>query len=498
MSSLGIIFPDQLSENNLVYEHLKPGDDLLLYEPIETFYKHNHHKQKLVFLLASMRNFKAFISPRFNIIHEKIKPKQASYIASYLKELLLKKDYEEIFVTKPGDYETLSELMFFAQSHGKLLHILEDTKFISNADDFKSWSDGKKSLVQEFYYRWLRKKHSILMEGDKPVSGKWNLDKENRAGISKLKEIPPKRKKNETDSITFDLMVEVEEVFPKSYGDLENFNWAVTHKDAKKNLKYFLDKYLFNYGTFQDAINKDDPFLYHSLLSPYLNNGLLDPMDCINECEKRFNDTKLNIPLNSVEGFVRQILGWREFIRGVYWQNIPEYKDLNFWSHKKKLNSNWYEGNTGIPPLDEAIKESLQYGYTHHINRLMIISNLMNLCRVSPHNIYEWFTEMYVDAHDWVMVPNVYGMGTYADGGIFSTKPYICGSSYMLRMSNHKKGEWCDVVDGLYWKFIEDNLHFFQKNPRLSLMPKALEKLNKDRKKIIFKKAEEFIKHNSA
>ena len=153
MSSLGIIFPDQLSENNLVYEHLKPGDDVLVYEPIETFYKHNHHKQKLVFLLASMRNFKAFISPRFNIIHEKIKPKQTSYIASYLKELLLKKDYEEIFVTKPGDYETLSELMFFAQSHGKLLHILEDTKFISNADDFKSWSDGKKSLVQEFYYR---------------------------------------------------------------------------------------------------------------------------------------------------------------------------------------------------------------------------------------------------------------------------------------------------------------------------------------------------------
>mgnify|MGYP003315244234 FL=1 len=259
----------------------------------------------------------------------------------------------------------------------------------------------------------------------------------------------------------------------------------------------FLDKYLFNYGTFQDAINKDDPFLYHSLLSPYLNNGLLDPMDCINECEKRFNDIKLNIPLNSVEGFVRQILGWREFIRGVYWENIPEYKDLNFWSHKKKLNSNWYDGNTGIPPLDEAIRETLQYGYTHHINRLMIISNLMNLSRVSPHNIYDWFTEMYVDAHDWVMVPNVYGMGTYADGGIFSTKPYICGSSYMLRMSNHKKGEWCDVVDGLYWKFIEDNLHFFQKNPRLSLMTRALGRLDKERKNIIFDKAEEFIANNT-
>jgi deoxyribodipyrimidine photolyase-related protein len=494
MSALGIIFPDQLSKNNKVYEILKSSDDLLLYEPIESFYKHNHHKQKLVFLLASLRNLKKPLSAKFNIIHEKIKPKKTTFIGTYLKELFLKKDYEEIFVTKPADYETLSELMFFAQSHGKALHVLEDTKFISESDDFKSWSEGKKSLVQEFYYRWLRKKHSILMEDGKPISGKWNLDKENRAGISKLKETPPKREKNLTDTITFDLMVEVEEVFPRSPGELENFNWAVTHDDAWQNLQDFLDRYLFNYGTFQDAINKEDPFLYHSLLSPYLNNGLLDPMDCIHECEKRFLDPNSDIPLNSAEGFIRQILGWREFIRGIYWENIPEYKDLNFWAHKKKLNSNWYDGTTGIPPLDDAIKETIQYGYTHHINRLMIISNLMNLSRVSPHNIYDWFTEMYVDAHEWVMVPNVYGMGTYADGGIFSTKPYICGSSYMLRMSNYKKGEWCDVVDGLYWRFIEKNVDFFKSNHRLSLMPKALEKIGLERKELIFGKAEEFIK----
>ena len=163
MSALGIIFPDQLSKNNKVYEILKSSDDLLLYEPIESFYKHNHHKQKLVFLLASLRNLKKPLSAKFNIIHEKIKPKKTTFIGTYLKELFLKKDYEEIFVTKPADYETLSELMFFAQSHGKALHILEDTKFISESDDFKSWSEGKKSLVQEFYYRWLRKKHSILI-----------------------------------------------------------------------------------------------------------------------------------------------------------------------------------------------------------------------------------------------------------------------------------------------------------------------------------------------
>jgi len=498
MKSLGIIFPDQLSKNNLVYKKLTSEDDLLLYEPIESFYKYKHNKQKLVFLIASLRNLLEPLSAKFNIIHEKIKPKQKNYIGDYLKSLSAKKEYKEIFVTKPADYETLSELMFFAQSQNKKLHILEDTKFISNADDFKSWSDGKKNLVQEFYYRWLRKKYSILMEKDKPFAGIWNLDKENRSGISKLKEEPAKRNKVKIDPITFDVMVEVEKIFPKSYGNLESFNWAVTYKSAKKNLNYFLDKYLINYGTFQDAINKDDPFLFHSLLSPYLNNGLLDPMECIKACEKRFFDSDSKIPLNSAEGFIRQVLGWREFIRGVYWENVPEYKSLNFWNHKKRLNENWYEGNTGIPPLDSAIKESLDYGYTHHINRLMIISNMMNLTRIKPDDIYVWFTEMFVDAHDWVMVPNVYGMGTYADGGIFSTKPYICGSSYMLRMSNHKKGDWCDIVDGLYWKFISDNIDFFKKNPRLSLMPRALEKINNERKVMIFDKASDFIERNTS
>ena len=174
-------------------------------------------------------------------------------------------------------------------------------------------------------------------------------------------------------------------------------------------------------------------------------------MECIVDAISYYNKADHEIPINAVEGFVRQILGWREFIRGVYWENMPQYKEMNYWSHEKSLNENWYSGQTGIPPLDDAIKESIATGYTHHINRLMIISNLMNLSNVRPTEIYQWFMEMYVDSADWVMVPNVFGMGTYADGGIFSTKPYICGSSYMLRMSNYKKGEWCDAVDGLYW-----------------------------------------------
>ena len=496
MNSLGIILPDQLSFNNPVLSSIDDKDFLLLYEPMSAFYEIKSHKQKIVFLVSALRHFMQKINHE-NILHKKIE-KKSQGLDSYLKEIHKNNSFSILYISKPSDFKTLKDLMYFCQSNNVELKVLEDKKFITTNKDFEIWSEGKKTTVLEFYYRWLRKKHSILMTNNaKPIGDKWNLDKENRKGISKLTENIPKRKKIKNDDITIEVMIEVESMFTSSFGSLENFNWSVTHEGAKQIFKDFLDRFLPNFGSFQDAINKDNSFMFHSLLSPYLNAGLLDPMECIQEAEKRYLNTDYEIPLNSVEGFIRQILGWREFIMGVYWQNMPQYKDLNFWSHSKNLSDSWYEGTTGIPPLDDAIKESIDYGYTHHINRLMIISNLMNLSGVNPNKMYQWFMEMYIDSADWVMVPNVYGMGSYADGGIFSTKPYICGSSYMLRMSNYKKGEWCDVVDGLYWRFIDKNIRFFEKNPRLSLMTRALGRLDKERKHIIFDKAEEFIANNT-
>ena len=490
MNTLGIILPDQLSFNNPVLSSIDDKDFLLLYEPMSAFYEIKSHKQKIVFLISALRHFKQKITHE-NILHKKIEKKPQS-LDKYLKEIHDSNSFSVLYISKPSDFKTLKDLMYFCQSNNVELKVLEDKKFITTNKDFEIWSEGKKTTILEFYYRWLRKKHNILMTDDaKPIGDKWNLDKENRKGISKLTENIPKRKKIKNDDITIEVMIEVESIFPSSFGSLENFNWSVTHEGAKEIFKDFLDRFLPNFGSFQDAINKDNSFMFHSLLSPYLNAGLLDPMECIQEAEKRYLNPAYELPLNSVEGFIRQILGWREFIMGVYWQNMPQYKDLNFWSHGKNLSDSWYVGTTGIPPLDDAIKESIDYGYTHHINRLMIISNLMNLSGVNPNKMYQWFMEMYIDSADWVMVPNVYGMGSYADGGIFSTKPYICGSSYMLRMSNYKKGEWCDVVDGLYWRFIDKNIGFFEKNPRLSLMTRALGRLDKERKNIIYDKAEE-------
>ena len=496
MKSLVIIFPDQLSKDNKVLNHLTDNNLLLLYEPVDTFYEISHHKHKLVFQISSFRHFINNLKHK-NFIHQKIskKPKK---LLSYLKDLNKESPFSYLYVEKPSDYKTLKDLMYFCQSEGIKLEVYDDSKFISTSSDYTFWSKDKKSTVQEFYYRWLRKKLNIFMGEDlKPIGGRWNFDKENRMGISKLKSEIPSRNKTTNDQITFDVMVEVGEIFSKSYGDLENYTWAVTHEDAKKRFKNFLDIYLKNYGAFQDAINKDDAFMFHSLLSPYFNSGLLNPLSCIKEVEKKYFDSNGDIPINSVEGFIRQVLGWREFIMGVYWENMPQYKQQNFWNHKKDLTESWYTGETGIPPLDGAIKESIELGYTHHINRLMVISNIMNLSGIDPNIIYRWFMEMYIDTADWVMVPNVYGMGTFADGGIFSTKPYICGSSYMLRMSNYKKGDWCDVVDGLYWNFIEKNINFFKTNPRLSLMVNALNKISPERKRLITEKAQEFLSKNT-
>jgi len=496
MSALLLILPDQLSKNNEVLDFLKDDNLLLLYEPHDSFYEISHHKHKLVFQISSFRHFINSINYK-NVIHEKISNKPLK-LTKYLSALHKESPFSSLYVSKPSEYSTLKDLMYFCQLNNIDLKVFEDKKFITNDEDYKYWAKDKKSTIQEFYYRWLRKKFSILMDDDsKPLGGKWNYDKDNRQSISKLKSDIPDRINITTDKITLEVMIEVEQIFKSSHGDLENFNWYVTHDGAWEQFIIFLDTFLPNYGAFQDAINKDNTFMFHSLLSPYFNSGLLDPLKCINEAQKRFEESNGEITINSIEGFIRQVLGWREFIMGVYWDNMPQYRQQNFWSHSKQLTSSWYTGDTGIPPLDSAIKESIYFGYTHHINRLMIISNLMNLSGIDPNDIHRWFMEMYIDSADWVMVPNVYGMGTFADGGIFSTKPYICGSSYMLRMSNFKKGEWCDVVDGLYWKFIEKNINFFKTNPRLSLMVNALSKINPDRKKLIFTKAEEFISKNT-
>tara|TARA_Y100000385_G_C12909521_1_gene557764 strand:- start:74 stop:886 length:813 start_codon:yes stop_codon:yes gene_type:complete len=262
---------------------------------------------------------------------------------------------------------------------------------------------------------------------------------------------------------------------------------ATSRKEALKELNFFLKNKFELFGVFEDAIDLRDPFLYHSVLSPYINIGFITPEEIVKKA------LEADVSINSKEGFIRQIIGWREFIHGIYQEYSEFQENENFFKHKRKLKECWYQGNTGILPLDDAIKKVNKYGYNHHIERLMIISNLMLLCRVDPREVHKWFMEMYVDSSDWVMGPNVYGMAQFSDGGIFATKPYISGSNYILKMSHYRKDDWSEIWDGLYWMFIKDNQDFFKKNYRMSMMVKLLEKMDDSKKKKLFKLANEFI-----
>ena len=346
------------------------------------------------------------------------------------------------------------------------------------------------------FYERMRKETGILMREEKPEGGKFSFDADNRAKLPKNTDPPPIPYANPKKTPHYDDVKRLIEKYFKTHpGHCDNFWLATDRKEALKFLKQFVKERLPSFGKYQDAITSRSDFLFHSVISPYINMGLLLPSEVIIAVEQEYYQNK-NIPLNSAEGFIRQVLGWREFMRGIY-QNFDEQQQKeNFFNHQRDLSDSWYEGNTGIPPLDDAIKKSVKFGYAHHIERLMILSNLMLLCRIHPQNVYRWFMEMFVDSSDWVMGPNVFGMGQFSDGGIFATKPYISGSNYLLKMSDYKKGEWCDVVDGLYWQFIENNRSYFSSNPRLGMMVRTLDKMKRERKETIFKAANRFIENS--
>ncbi|MEM9483465.1 MAG: FAD-binding domain-containing protein, partial [Cyanobacteria bacterium P01_F01_bin.116] len=269
-----------------------------------------------------------------------------------------------------------------------------------------------------------------------------------------------------------------------------SFWLPTTREQSLAWLEQFLEQRFQNFGAYEDAITSRSDIVYHSVLSPMLNMGLVTPTEVIERATAFAEEN--DIPLNSLEGFVRQIIGWREFIRGIY-QNYSERQDTeNFFEHHRKLKPCWYDASTGIPPLDDAIQKAVRLGYSHHIERLMIIGNIMLMCAVDPREVHRWFMEMYVDSSDWVMGPNVYGMGQFSDGGIFATKPYICGSNYLLKMSDYKKGPWCDAIDGLYWQFIDTHRPFFKKNYRMSAIIGNLDRMDVERKTRIYSAADKF------
>tara|TARA_E500000178_G_scaffold356542_1_gene435316 strand:- start:49371 stop:50864 length:1494 start_codon:yes stop_codon:yes gene_type:complete len=478
--------PDYL--NNIQFDWVFMAED---YE-LCTYYK--HHKQKILMFLLAMREYRDELEKlNYKVIYEGTN--LASFKRKYeqkLQDAIKETATTELIFYEIEDKFFEQRILEFATKKSFSLRFLPSPMFLSTRSDYKTFSKDKTFLLMGSYYKMQRKKFNLLLQDGKPVGGKWSFDELNRKKLPKNVKVPelpkPDKSKYERELKTF-----IKTEFKDHPGDVENRWTPVTREGSKKWLKLFLKEKLVNFGDYEDAISNNNNFIFHSAISPLLNIGLLTPREVIDELE----GLEATIPLNSLEGFLRQIIGWREFIRGVYQERGVEQQRGNFFKNYRFLKDSWYTGNTGIAPLDDAIKFSIKYGYTHHINRLMVIGNTMNLSGINPKEIYKWFMEMYVDSSDWVMTPNVFGMATFADGGLMATKPYVCGSNYILKMSDYKKGDWCDVIDGLYWKFIENNQDFFKGNPRLSIMIRALKNLKAERKTIIYAAAEHFLEKNT-
>ena len=456
-----------------------------------------HHKLKILLFLSSMRSYADKLKEnKFKLNYSKID--STDFKKDYttkLEKILKTNNIKEVTSFEIEDKFFETKINNFLKKQNIQWNIIRSPMFLDSREDFKKYLTKTKKPFMAKYYKEKRERLNILLNKDgTPEGGKWSFDEDNRKKLPQNTLIPKFPTIKETIH-TKKLKPIIDNLFTKHPGDTKKFWFATEYKDVLKLLDFFIKDKLNLFGDYEDAVDQKNNILFHSALSPYLNLGLITP-DIIIQKIMTYHHSK-GVRLNSLEGYIRQIIGWREFMRGIYQNFSKEMENGNFFKHNRKMKITFYDGSTGLDPLDHAIKNADKFGWSHHIERLMILSNIMNLCEVEPKSVYKWFMEMFVDSSDWVMVPNVYGMGLFSDGGIFATKPYICGSSYFMKMMDFKRGDWCNVMDGLYWRFIDRNRKFFLKNPRLSMMVRIFDKMKEDRKKLILSEANKFIKYNT-
>jgi deoxyribodipyrimidine photolyase-related protein len=485
-----VLLGNQLFSNELI-ARAKPSL-VFMAESERMCRRYRVHTQKLVFILSAMRSkADALKQEGHAVAYTRLEDARGQSFSAILEEHLIEHSYEELVHFETESREMESRLESIAKAHDMARGTFESPMFLTGRAAFEEYRENHKRLFMADFYRWQRKRMNVMVDPDgNPTGGQWSYDEENRKKLPKDLEPPPLPTASWTKH-THDVVELVAAEFSDHPGDPSELWLPTTEPQAEAALRAFLDERFELFGDYEDALSKEHAFLFHSTLSPLLNVGLLTPARVLGlALEKAEHD---GVRLNSLEGFVRQIIGWREFIRGV-WHALPaDHWEQNFWNHTRRLTDDWYEGTTGVPPLDDAIRRAGSHGYNHHIERLMVLGNMMLLCRVEPRQAYDWFMEMFVDSADWVMAPNVYGMALHSEGGAFTTKPYICGSNYLRKMSDYPKGDWCDVVDGLYWAFVRDHRDFFEANPRSKMMTRTLDRLADDRKEHIFALADSFI-----
>lgn len=499
MNEITLVFPHQLFRNHPALEKKRP---VYLVEEWLFFSQYHFHKQKLILHRASMKYYSTYLQEKgFTIQY--IESTDPLHKVQNLIMALRNKGIDTIHYTDTTDNWLEKRIQKQAADSGISSIQYPTPCFLNKMPDINHFFDQRKKYFQTDFYTWQRKTRNILMNADgSPAGGKWTFDAENRQKFPKKEKLPTYHFST-PDEYTKEASEYVEKHFSHHYGEIDppangKFPWAWTFEGAENLLDDFLENRLEKFGVYEDALVEDEDYLFHSILTPMLNTGLLTP-DIVIEKTLAIS-AKKKIPLNSLEGFIRQIIGWREFIRIVYEREGSFQRTCNFWNFKRKIPATFWKGQTGIGPIDSVIKKLLRTGYSHHIERLMVLGNFFVLCEFDPDEVYRWFMEMYIDSYDWVMVPNVYGMTQFADGGLMTTKPYISGSNYLLKMGDWKKTivpqtgkTWMETWDALFWRFMHIHRDFFLSNPRSGMLVSTFEKMAPEKKSAHLKTAEEFL-----
>ena len=500
MRTLRVIFADQLSASISALSDIAPGDTIFFCEAQEEATYVQHHPKKIAFLFAAMRHFAADLKQQgHNIRYVKLTDAaNTGHLTREVQRAVNTLRVKRVVATEPSDYRVDAMVNSWSILLGIPVELRIDDRFLCTKEAFNCWAKGKKQLRMEYFYREMRKKFHILIEKDgSPTGGQWNYDKDNRKPPIKGATYP-KRIRHPKSARLNQVLKLVAEQFPDNFGDLHPFDYAVTREQALLELDDFIDRILPNFGDYQDAMVKGEPFLNHSLLSSYLNAGLLLPLEICQKAEAQYRNSQA--PLNAVEGFIRQIMGWREFVRGIYWHKMPEYGELNYFKANTPLPEFYWGKPTKMACMSEVIRHTQRYAYSHHIQRLMVSGNFALIAGLDVKQVQKWYLAVYSDAYEWVEMPNTLGMALFGDGGIMGSKPYAASGKYIKKMSNFCQncvydpedmlGEHACPFNALYWDFFARNRKKLSGNQRLNYVFGTWDKFNDSKQAAIRDKAE--------
>jgi len=504
VTRLVLVLGDQLSEDLSAFQAADKGSDVVVMAEVAAEAEYvEHHPKKIALIFAAMRKFAARLrDDGWDVRYSELDDTgNAGSIPGELLRRAEETGAEEVLATRPGEWRLIAAL----EDIPLKLRMLGDDRFIASLEEFEDWAKGRKALRMEYFYREMRRKTGFLMDGDKPEGGQWNFDHDNRKPAPDEVDFggPMQFTPDKTVEAVLDL---VEARFGDSFGTLRPFHFATDEGQARRALAHFIKHALPKFGDFQDAMLRDNRFLYHALISPYLNIGLLSPMEVCEAAEAAYRDG--HAPINAVEGFIRQIIGWREYVRGIYFHEGPDYPRRNGLNHQRKLPWLYWGGETHMLCLSKAVEQTRDEAYAHHIQRLMITGNFALLAGVNPSEVHDWYLRVYVDAFEWVEAPNTVGMSQFADGGVIASKPYVSSGAYINRMSDYckschysvtkKTGEGACPFNLLYWDFLTRHRESFENNPRMAQMYRTWDRMDEDRRKTVLKEADAFLDRLSA